>query len=183
MAFGDAVVAIAITLIVLPLVDRAADAASVSDYFAENISGVTAAGISFLVVAVFWSAHHGLFIRAWGYTPWVLRLDFLWLAVIVFLPVATVLDVVSPSGQRAALGLYIGTLLVGAVIPRVQETLLRRAGLIDATGHGGVRAWLGAMLMGLVLIVALIFPTVGTWSLLLLLAEPLVGWIVASRSR
>ena len=59
-AFSDAVVAIAITLIVLPLVDRAMDAQRAADFFVENAIGLISALLSFVIVGLFWRAHHHL---------------------------------------------------------------------------------------------------------------------------
>jgi uncharacterized membrane protein len=66
--FSDAVVAIAITLIVLPLVDSAREVAhmSTSKFLSENAYALTAAGISFVVISSFWREHHRLFERATG---------------------------------------------------------------------------------------------------------------------
>lgn len=54
VAFSDAVVAIAITLIVLPLVDHAIDAENATEFFAGNVVGLITALLSFVIVGVFW---------------------------------------------------------------------------------------------------------------------------------
>ncbi|ORM35350.1 TMEM175 family protein [Williamsia sp. 1135] len=73
--FTDAVVAIAITLVVLPLVDEAKDLdrRSVAEFLSEDSAALIAATISFAVIGAFWRDHHRLFERASGYTPTLLR--------------------------------------------------------------------------------------------------------------
>lgn len=59
-------VAIAITLVALPLVDNARDLSGGSglDFPRVNETDLVAAGISFTVIAAFWMEHHQLFDRA-----------------------------------------------------------------------------------------------------------------------
>lgn len=178
VTFGDAVVAIAITLIVLPMVEQAIEAESAARFFAANALSLLTAALSFVVVAVIWHAHHRLFARASGYTPAVIRLELLWLATIVFLPVATALDVLGEADDPLALGVYIGTILLSSLLVRVQALLLERSGLVAMRVVGFWDRWLGALLMALALVLAVLFPTVGAfWLLLLLLEGPLLRLI------
>lgn len=144
VAFSDAVVAIAITLVVLPLVDKAMDAESASAFFADNVTGMISAALSFVVIAAFWRANHVMFVHAHGYTRLVGRLQTLWLATIVFLPVATALDLAGPGTDRVGLGAYIGTMLLGGAILRVQTVALQRARLSDRAPAPPLRHWIGA---------------------------------------
>ncbi|MFZ2429079.1 MAG: TMEM175 family protein [Propioniciclava sp.] len=172
-AFSDAVVAIAITLIVLPLVDRAMDAASAGAFFAENTIALVSALLSFLIVGGFWRGHHRLMSQASGYTPAVMGVEFLWLAAVVFLPVATALDFAGHGADLIALSSYFGTLLVASVTPRVQRVLLERAGLIMSPRVSVLDRWLGSLLLAVAFALVLAVPSVGPWWLLLLLIEPL----------
>ena len=174
VAFSDAVVAIAITLVVLPLVDKAMDAESASAFFADNVTGMISAALSFVVIAAFWRANHVMFVHARGYTRLVGRLQTLWLATIVFLPVATALDLAGPGTDRVGLGAYVGTMLVGGVILRVQAVALQRARLSDRAPAPPLRHWIGAILMAVALVLVLLFPQYGAlWLLVLLLEIPL----------
>lgn len=177
VAFGDAVVAIAITLVVLPIVDAATDAPSAADYFSSNGLSLASAGLSFVVIAVFWRAHHWLFTDATGYSSAILHLEALWLASIVFLPVATVLDFTGDGGDPLALGVYIGTMLVGSVTLRVERLLLERGGYIRDGAHiPAPELWAGAGLLAAALVLAVAFPRIGAyWLLLLFLEEPLLA--------
>ncbi len=175
IAFGDAVVAIAITLVVLPVVDSALDAGSAREFFAESGSTLVPAAISFVVIALFWRVHHWLFRRAAGYSGTVLRLETLWLASIVVLPVATVLDFTSGGGDRLALGLYIGTMLVSSLTLRAEHAVLVRQGfLADDPTESVVDRWVGAALLAVALVLAVLFPEQGAvWLLVLLLERPI----------
>jgi uncharacterized membrane protein len=176
LAFADAVAAIAITLVVLPLVDQAMRSDSAQDFFAAGWSDLVSAGISFAVIGVFWHEHHWLFAPATGYSPRILQLELLWLAAIVALPVATVLDVVvAEDDDRLALGVYIGTMLFGSLCLDAEETALRRGGFLPtAARETTAERWLVSGLFGLALVLALLFPGGGAaWLLVLLLQRPL----------
>ncbi|MFI1920479.1 TMEM175 family protein [Nocardia sp. NPDC020380] len=180
--FSDAVVAIAITLIALPLVDSARDVrdSGASKFLADNTYALTAAGISFVIISAFWRDHHRLFERATGYTPLLIRVNMLWLLAMVAIPVTTVLDVYTRRNDRLAIGIYIGVIVFAMVIARVEELLLYRSGLLtnradltpaDLASH---RITVAAAVLALVIAVAL--PHVGMWSLLILVVTgPLPG--------
>jgi len=174
VAFSDAVVAIAITLVVLPLVDQAMDAESASAFFADNVTGMISAALSFVVIAAFWRANHVMFVHARGYNRLVGRLQLLWLATIVFLPVATALDLAGPTADRVGLGAYVGTMTLSGAILRVQAIALQRAGLSDRAPAPPLTHWIGTILMALALVLVLLFPQPGAlWLLVLLLEIPL----------
>ncbi|MEV6560264.1 TMEM175 family protein [Nocardia sp. NPDC051756] len=182
--FSDAVVAIAITLIVLPLVDSAREVAdtSTSKFLSDNSYGLIAAGVSFVVISSFWREHHRLFERATGYTPLLVRLNMLWLLCIVALPLATILDVYSHRGDRVAIGIYLGTMIAAMTLSRLSELVLYRANLladahqvttIDIAVH-----WISVVTVCLALLIALAVPYVGLWSLLLWIAVGPVEGVV-----
>jgi uncharacterized membrane protein len=176
--FSDAVVAIAITLIVLPLVEDARDlgpGTTTADYLSDHQPALLAAGLGFVVTAVFWRDHHRLWERATGYTPRLVNLNFLWLASIVALPVATVLEVSADSHDRLAKALYVGSMALALSCTRVQELELHRAGLlIDAellTPRILACRWIVVGLTLLALIIAVAVPYIGLWALFLLFAQ------------
>lgn len=191
VTFTDAVVAIAITLVVLPLVDVAGAARTPAEFFAHSGYALIAAGISFVVIGTFWRDHHVLFLRATGYPPLLLRTSLLWLACIVFLPVATVIEVRSPSGDRSAYALYLGTVLLAMICHRIDELLLARGGFLP--GEGGrdpkrselVIGWVPVLVMVVVIALTLsIGGRVGLWSLVLLLVSPpLRAWLTVRAER
>jgi uncharacterized membrane protein len=175
VAFSDAVVAIAITLVVLPLVDTGRDSGqdNIAHFVTENASALAAAALTFVVIANMWMAHHTAFQRFTRLTPGMVRMNFVWLAAIVFLPLPTVLVVAAGSEDRFGLGLYIGTMLAGMVALAVIDELAPRAAREgDAERRGpassALSRWLPAGLMGLALVLAVAVPAVGLWGLLVL---------------
>ena len=83
--FSDAVVAIAITLLVLPLIDL------VSDYPDTKSLGegwqlkLFAFLLTFFVMARYWFIHHGIFERITDYSSGLIVRSFIWLGLMVFL--------------------------------------------------------------------------------------------------
>ena len=61
--FSDAVAAIAITLLILPLVDGVSKQGSLSNLLDADRDRFLAFLLSFLVIARFWTIHHSLFDR------------------------------------------------------------------------------------------------------------------------
>ncbi|MBU3065041.1 DUF1211 domain-containing protein [Nocardia sp. NEAU-G5] len=175
MFFSDAVVAIAITLIALPLVDSARDVAkeSTSKFLSDNSYALLAAAISFAVISAFWREHHSLFERATGYTPLLLRVNMFWLVGIVALPVATVLDVYSHRDPLAA-GIYLLAVIFTMAVDRVEELILYRARLLSdgdrITRPELILRWSMVVGAGIAVIVSLTLPAVGLWSLVLVFA-------------
>lgn len=110
--FSDAVVAIAITLVVLPLVDAARDLGgeSVGTFLYRNTYGLIAAASSFFAITIFWMWHHRFYQKVTAYTASLLWANAVWLACIVFLPVATVVNVTTDAADRVGVVLYLGTL-------------------------------------------------------------------------
>jgi uncharacterized membrane protein len=88
VVFADAVVAIACTLLVLPLVDLATqDAGEPLDHLlGDHLGEFGAFALSFAVIARLWVAHHRLFERINGYDTMLVRLTLAWLFPVAFLP-------------------------------------------------------------------------------------------------
>ena len=86
--FTDAVVAVAITLLVLSIVDirGTATETTVWQVIADNASQVIAFGFTFVVVAAMWSVHNRLFNRLRGFDGVIFRLNLVWLFGVVLLP-------------------------------------------------------------------------------------------------
>jgi uncharacterized membrane protein len=180
----DGVAAIAITLVALPLVDVAADVAheGLAGWFAREGYALIAAAVSFASIAGYWRDHHALYRRVTGTTRLSVRLNFTWLAAIVFLPVATVLLVRAPKRDLSALALYIVLLCVTIALLNLQELELLRAGAIDPERRPSPRElasrWVPIGVRLLALAGALLIPALGLWSLLLVVIGPPVQWLV-----
>lgn len=183
MFFTDAVVAIAITLVALPLVDSARELGdqSASTFLRENVHGLIAAGISFVVIAEFWRDHHRLFVAATGYTRTVMRLNLLWLAGVVALPVATILDVSAAGADRVALALYLGTIVILMMTARTEELLLTWYGLLGTERFSYrllVENAIPVVLMLIAFGTAMIMPQWGMWPVLVLVAAQRIRLLV-----
>jgi uncharacterized membrane protein len=127
--FSDAVVAIAISLLILPVVDAVTDASEQSgvDFFAENGSRLIAFVVSFLVIAKFWLVHHSLFEKVVSCTRPILIANFFWLISIVFIPLPT--EMLGEHGVDEAFVrfVYCGSLFVASASLVLVEWLIRRS--------------------------------------------------------
>jgi uncharacterized membrane protein len=112
ISFVDAVVAIAITLLVLPLVEVLAGAAPDMDLDAVLAGDAAQFGaflLSFVVIARLWLAHHRLIEQVGAYDPAFVLVNLAWILTVVVLPFATQLVAVY-GRDRLAIAAYIGTM-------------------------------------------------------------------------
>ncbi|MFK4299361.1 putative membrane protein [Arthrobacter sp. GAS37] len=91
--FTDAVTAIAITLLVLPLVDSVTQAArdglSAEQFIGNNFAAISGFALSFVVIARLWLAHHSTFEHVRSYSSPLLLLNLFWAFTVVVLPLPT----------------------------------------------------------------------------------------------
>jgi uncharacterized membrane protein len=173
--FSDAVVAIAATLLILPLVDAVNEEnpASLTEFVDTNGRALLSFVLSFLVIYRFWIVHHGLYSRLRGYSTALLWVNCLWLLSIVFLPFPTQL-VASPQGSvRVDFGIYIGTMLLMTVTSLLAHLIVIRSPALQVADARAATSLIpgaaAAVALGLALALVLSAPAVGGWSLLLLL--------------
>ncbi|HXD60458.1 MAG TPA: TMEM175 family protein [Lacisediminihabitans sp.] len=185
VGFSDAAVAIALTLLVLPLVDIAPEIAKpggVGRLFIEHWSAFLAFAISFAVIARFWVVHHRVFDLVSGYTPLIVWVNFVWLASIVFLPFATNVLSYSPTNDRGVYALYIGTLFLTSGSMLLMEVVLKRTPELLRRGAQQEldvsQSAIATALFVVALILAVVVPAVGMFWLLLLLGAGLVRRLV-----
>ena len=181
-AFTDAVVAIALTLLILPLMESVGELAdhngTTAEWLAEEQYALLGFVLSFVLIAVFWVHHHKLFRSVKHVDPGLLWLTVAWMFTIVVMPVATSLSTQMPSDWAQPL-IYIGTLFATSLMLLLARAYLRSHPDLhtmgDAESASGIRASgivSGLFLAALVLAVAI--PGAGNWPLLLmLLSEPL----------
>ena len=177
VGFSDATVAIAITLLVLPLVELApriaADGGGVAALLDDHLDQVLAFALSFLLIAVFWVPHHRVFELVDDYDDGLARLGLLWLAAVAFFPFATSVIALLPD-TRGAIGLYLGTMTVmsGALV-LIERHLARHPALLrEGVGEVPLR---GALVPFGLLVLALVLATAVPslwWLLVLLLQRP-----------
>jgi len=117
-AFVDAVVAIAMTLLILPLTESVSEAASgklsTAEFFVEHSGQLLSFGLSFVLIATFWMGHHGQYRDVEWVTAPLLWINVAWMATIVWLPVPTaMLGQMSTDALQPVV--YIGTLILTQV--------------------------------------------------------------------
>jgi uncharacterized membrane protein len=177
--FSDATVAIAITLLILPLVDDATKIGTESfgQFFSANFWELFAFGISFAVIARFWVVHHRIFESVAQYSVSMLWFNFIWLFAIVMIPfTANLLS--NGRGERADVyALYIGNMLLATVATLlIGVVLLRHPELMTDTARADVDKTRGiaeVTIMALALVLAVLFPAIWMyWLFLLFLSGP-----------
>ena len=188
ITFIDAIVAIAITLLVLPLVDVAAELGdgSVAELLRSHLTEIGGLLLSFVVSANAWSSQHHALRSVVASDPVVTRLLLLWTLTIVILPFPTAL--VAESGHQAATKIfYIGTMtLTSAVLTALCWRIGRNRSIRDADAQPdpayGLASTVGFLLA---LAIMLVFPATTYYPLLVqLLVSPLVRvWRERPRSR
>ncbi|MET1007361.1 MAG: TMEM175 family protein [Propionibacteriaceae bacterium] len=176
---SDAVVAIAATLLVLPLVDSAQELLGQSgrEVLAENTNNLLAFVLSFAVICRLWLVHHELYRGVIGFNHALIWANFLWVLCIAFLPFPTEL-ISAGIHDTTNNALYIGTILLANVAFTLQEWIVIRSPELQ---EESVRqqlvvypAVVSTIALVLALVIAASLPSVGLYALLLLFPA---GWI------
>jgi uncharacterized membrane protein len=168
LTLTDAVVAIAMTLLVLPLVEIAGevDTDELGAFLADHGDLFLSFAISFVVIYVFWSAHGVAFRRVEHRHTEARALHLLnlgWLLLIAFLPFPTA--VVGRDLTTTSAPLYIGTMTVlSALTSGIIMTIDRIVGPPRRTGW----AWLTTAVFALCALISLANADLGMLSLLFL---------------
>ncbi|GAA1866848.1 TMEM175 family protein [Actinomadura bangladeshensis] len=182
--FTDAVVAIAVTLLVLPLVDVVPEVVGEhgpsSEVFTGHQAQIWSFLLSFAVILRLWFAHHQLFEHIRGYTRALMAWNAGWLLAIVVLPFSTELVGAYPSDDRFTLLFYIGNVLAATACQAVVALIAYRDAEVASESNPppikSVRGSLSTVLLlavGLAVVAAA--PGASYFVLLLLFLEPLVS--------
>lgn len=182
-AFADAVVAIAMTLLILPLMESAADvtrATSVPVWLDEHGSQLFSFVLSFGIIAMFWVNHHRTFQRVKEVDSGLLWCTMAWLLGIVWLPVATALSGHLEADDRAVKAVYIGSMTLVALLSLLQLLWLRAHPVLhemDPATINGTVAMATAMLVlfAVCLVVAVVFPGLSYFPLFLMVGVGPLG--------
>jgi uncharacterized membrane protein len=114
VTFLDAVVAIALTLLILPLLETISDVGegeSLGTLVHDHLSQFAAFALSFAVISQFWWAHHRMFRHIAELSLPIVRWSQLWMFAIVFMPISTAITAAFDQ-SAATVGLYGGTLVL-----------------------------------------------------------------------
>src|SRR5690349_15200030 len=135
--FTDAVVAIAMTLLILPLLESVSEAVKedldTAEFLRDHGGQIFAFVLSFLIIARFWVSHERLFDPVEHWTGPLMVLNVLWMLSVVVLPVVTAM-VGSLEADRLLLGLYIGTMLVSSLVLTAMSLVVLRNPVIWGEG-------------------------------------------------
>ena len=181
-AFIDAVVAIALTLLILPLMDSLGDAARSGDDTLTWLVGqrgqITSFLISFVLIMMFWMINLRLFSVVERVTEPLLWLLAGWVLTIVWLPIATAITGRMADDDILARVLYIGSLILTSLMSLAVRLYvrnhpnLRTGGDREVTNGAAIDISL-AFLFTVALVLAAVFPVVGYYSLfVMLLSDP-----------
>jgi uncharacterized membrane protein len=187
--FTDAVVAIAVTLLVLPLVDVVTESKteglSAVEVVTEHQVQLWTFLLSFVVIVRFWLGHHRLFEHVRNYTTRLIQLNLVWLLLIVFLPFPTEI-IGNFESSRFTSGFYIGTIFVLSLCQTGLVLLVRnRAEIEDPDNPISyselINSVVTAGLFALAFVLAAFVPGVRFYALFLLFLTPLVSRPLISR--
>jgi uncharacterized membrane protein len=187
--FTDAIAAIAITLLILPLVevvpDIAAEGGTIGVLFTDYFGQILGFLISFAVIARLWFAHHQLFEHVAAYSPRLVVLTVLWAFTIVLLPLPTALTAqLDPSPGLVAF--YIGTMAASSLVLTAMSVVIRRTPAIQAPDNPvtprsfAASFWVSAGFV-LALILGTTIPGLNYWALFVLFLTPSLGALIRRR--
>ncbi|QRP43585.1 TMEM175 family protein [Amycolatopsis sp. FDAARGOS 1241] len=186
--FTDAVVAIALTLLVLPLADivpeLVAKHAEPVEAITKNFGPIFSFVLSFVVIARMWWGHHRIFEEVRAYSTPLVYVNFLWIFTIAVLPFPT--EITGSFGaNRFAAMFYTGTIFASSAAQSAMVLIVRRDRTVAMSADSVTDRWLaGSLLATLAMlnafVVAAFKPALGYYALLLLIPA---GWVAAWLTR
>ncbi len=188
-AFEDAVVAIAMTLLILPLLENVSEFArehkTALEYVQSENKQLFSFALSFLIIAVFWMNHHRVFDRVEKATNALVWLQVGWMFTIVWLPVSTAVVGVMPDDATQKT-LYIGALLASSLLMLGTRLYLRGHPQLHRIAPASLRGGLIAeivmsTLFAVALVIAVLVPDIGYAAMFLLLLSGPAQAILARR--
>jgi uncharacterized membrane protein len=184
LTFIDAIVAIAVTLLVLPLVEIAGDVSelSVGDLLYNHTEQIFSFFLSFFVIAQLWFAQHHIVRTVVVQDRIVTRCLMAWALTIVVLPVPTALVAGSHEGDKSEV-LYIGTMALSSLaLTLAAWRVARTPGIRDGgPPPNPVDAITTLVILLLALALSLLIPGAGYIPLLLMLLSGRVSALIRSR--
>lgn len=190
-AFTDAVVAIAMTLLILPLmesvVELSHDGGTATEWVQENTWELLVFVLSFGLIGAFWMSHHRLFERIHRVSGPLLVLNSAWMLTIVWLPVATATFGLVPVDAVQKV-LYIGALFATSALLAVLGVYsLRHPELHDIPEenlrNGIVAELVATSTFAAILVIAIALPAVGYWAMALLVVMGPAQWLIRRYAR
>ncbi|MFJ9089529.1 TMEM175 family protein [Streptomyces sp. NPDC102384] len=193
--FTDAVTAISITLLILPLVDLVPEVAAAHEGASEVITGhltqIWSFLLSFAVIANIWREHHRAFSSVTMVTRSLTVWNMGWLLSVVVLPLPTEMIGAFGGHDRFVGAFYYLTLLASMVCRLAMLRILKTTpGLVEEDGEGGRRriedmyteSYLNVFAVVIALVIALAVPVLQYYSLLLLAVLPAMARLRGRRT-
>lgn len=171
--FSDAVVAVAITVLVLPIVslNGPTQGQSMLDVLRENSGQIIAFIVTFFMLFIFWQGHHRVFENFISINNAIMWLNAAWLATVAFLPWPSKLIDVGTDGAGAG-WLYCLTLFLNALLLHfIYQSGRRHPDFLVSPELWA--SWLSisfvfAVAFALLFVASLIWPGTALWLLFLL---------------
>ena len=128
ISFSDGVVAVAATVLILPIVGIAAPKAgqNVGSVLLTNFNGIYSYLVTFIVIVIFWRVHHKILDGTNAYDGRLMILNTAWLATIAFLPWPTAMLGQEGGFARGVGTLYFGVLALSTFILMLMQLHIRR---------------------------------------------------------
>jgi uncharacterized membrane protein len=186
--FTDAVVAIAATLLILPVVDAATSVGdgSVDSFLFHIFPEFMMFTVSFVIISTRWLDHHRLFRRLDKFDSRLMIYNFLWVFGIVVMPVPTALIIVGDQVSVPAIAFYIGTLIFISIWQLAIAEHIKAHPELERDDNTEELRVLGARVYLVYLVIAFVIgvtiPVIGLWSLMILSFIPLTVRIIRKRS-
>ena len=189
--FSDATVAIAMTLLILPLVDFGGETGqheSLWELLDENYAAIFAFVLSFLVIWSMWVNHHRVMEYFADYDSRLLFLHMVWLLTMASIPFTTELVANPDHYKHGGTAIYVAVLLVSSIcLQLIGQHGRRHHALLHDTDE--VKAWLAGPytwttvgVLALILVIVLVFPNLGAWPMLLFFVDGFIeNWVVKRR--
>jgi uncharacterized membrane protein len=191
VTFTDAVVAIAVTLLALPLADIVREVAGAGGGLDEILDKGALAllgfAISFFVIARLWWAHHRIFEHVTRWDGPLVYLTIVWLFTVVLLaPVTALTDITLPGEDSRPLIIYIGVMTVSsALLTTLSWHVRRHPQLTDGHDDGSwPRLFSSAettIAFAVALVIGAVFPYINYFALFLLAFTGQISRIVERR--
>jgi len=201
IAFSDGVVAIAITLLILPLttieLPKSADSTNPLGYvWQENGSLILSFLITWLVIITFWMTHNRLFRNFENINQTVVGWNIVWLFAVIVLPFPmNLLNQVENTdailnADRQVVAFYIGTMAVISVAMSMifrqtakHPELMTEAARSREHAESPVIGWTFSVYLVLLTLFSLVAPNIALWGLMGLSVIPRVTQGIDQRQR
>lgn len=184
LTFVDAIAAIAVTLLILPLSEIAGEfpESSLPELLERHTGEIFNFLLSFFVITGLWFAQHRIVRTVVAPDRWVIRYLVAWALTVVVLPVPTALVAASREGDMTE-PLYIATMTLSSLcLTLAALRIAATPGIRDGrTPTHPVDSVTTTATMALALVLSVLFPVLGYLPLLLLLLSGRVSALIRSR--